>query len=115
MSPSRGSAAGGAARGRTSTSKMGPRASAKNRRINLTRAKPPPASDALVAGARRPSPRTCDLDPRRGSGARERLAHADVFELGLHDLFVERLHQDVVGAGVHRARDVSDIVFARAE
>ena len=59
------------------------------------------------------------VPPERRAGLRaERrgaLADADAFELRLHMFAVERLHQEVVGAGVHRAGDLRDIVFAGAE
>src|ERR1700758_4887800 len=40
---------------------------------------------------------------------------ADFLELGRHDVLVERLHDVLVGAGVKRARNVSDIVLRGAE
>jgi len=38
-----------------------------------------------------------------------------LLELGLDDLFVERLHDVLVGTGVERARDVRDVVLGGAE
>src|SRR5579862_6671592 len=40
---------------------------------------------------------------------------ADFLELGLDDVFVERLHDVFVGTGVQRTRDVGDVVLGGAE
>ena len=47
--------------------------------------------------------------------AAKRSDQPDLLELGLDDLLVERLHDVLVGAGMQRARDVSDVVLGGAE
>ncbi len=52
---------------------------------------------------------------RSPSERRGGLADADTFELRLHQFAVERLHQEVVGAGVHCAGDLPKVVFCTSE
>src|ERR1700722_13984360 len=51
----------------------------------------------------------------RADGQARKSDQADFLELGRDDVLVERLHDVLVGAGVKCTRDVSHIVFRRAE